>query len=320
MAKEKVLFNHDAAIDEFMAAVLLTTMDEVDYLGSVIMNADCIYNFAMQAQWKIQQFLEIDQQANPITLSRARQWNSFPWSYRGDCIKENNIACLKDIANNDVWPPYPNGDTYMVSQLENALKNGEQVTMLVNCPMTTLRNILETRPELTGAISRLIWMGGAINVKGNLDPTTIPVEVANPKAEWNAFCDPHAIEWIFENTQFPITLFPLDVTDQAAITKKFMAELKVQSEEYTYSELAYQSYELVASEAFYDMWDVVTTCYIPHPEFFAPPTPMQLSIVTEDYWQGTLVQEQSGGRTVDVVLELTEPADFYNYVLKQFRR
>ncbi|GEM_PF-4555927 len=30
MKKEKVLFNHDAAIDEFMAAVLLTTMKEVD--------------------------------------------------------------------------------------------------------------------------------------------------------------------------------------------------------------------------------------------------------------------------------------------------
>lgn len=33
MAKQKVLFNHDAAIDEFMAALLLTTMEEVDYMS-----------------------------------------------------------------------------------------------------------------------------------------------------------------------------------------------------------------------------------------------------------------------------------------------
>ena len=92
MAKQKVLFNHDAAIDEFMAALLLTTMEEVDYLGSVIMNADCIYTYAMQAQWKIQEYLGINQKKNPITLSRARQWNPFPWQYRGDC---NNFA-LKD--------------------------------------------------------------------------------------------------------------------------------------------------------------------------------------------------------------------------------
>lgn len=320
MSNEKVLFNHDAAIDEFMAAVLLTTMDEVDYLGSVIMNADCIYNFAMQAQWKIQQFLDIDPNANPITLSRARQWNSFPWSYRGDCIKENQIACLQPIPNNDAWPAYPNGDVYMEKQLSAALANGEQITMLVNCPMTTLRNLLEAKPELKKAIGRLIWMGGAIKVEGNLDPTTIPPEVANPKAEWNAFCDPHAIQWVFDNTTFPITLFPLDVTNQAAITQGFMAQLHFQSRKYPYSKLAYQSYELVASEAFYDMWDVVTTCYIPHPEFFAPPTPMKLSIVTEDYWQGTLVPEPSNGRAVDVVMELTQPNAFYDYVLQQFRR
>lgn len=317
---EKVLFNHDAAIDEFMAAVLLTTMDNVDYLGSVIMNADCIYNYAMQAQWKIQDFLCIDQPANPITLSRARQWNPFPWQYRGDCIKESNIDCLKDLPNNSAWPPYPDGDDFMTQQLQTAYDNGEPITMLVNCPMTTLRNVLEKNPHLQDAINRLIWMGGAIYVEGNLDPTTIPQEVANPKAEWNAFCDPEAIKWVFENTTFPITLFPLDVTNQAAITSGFMANLAFQAEQYPYSELAYQSYDIVANEAFYDMWDVLTTCYIPHPEFFAAPTSLCLSIVTEDYWQGTLYEDTEQGRTVDVVLELTDSFGFYQYVLEQFKR
>ena len=320
MPKEKVLFNHDAAIDEFMAAVLLTTMENVAYLGSVIMNADCIYNYAMQAQWKIQKFLGINQKSNPITLSRARQWNPFPWQYRGDCIKENNITCLSQIANNTSWPPYPDGDVFMATQLKKALKKGEKLTMLVNCPMTTLRNVLEKNIQLCKAIDRLIWMGGAINVEGNLDPATIPTEVANPKAEWNAFCDPLAIQWVFENTSFPITLFPLDVTNQAAITPGFMANLAFQSQQFKYSELAYQSYELVASEAFYDMWDVVTTCYIPHPEFFAPPEKMKLSIVTEDYWQGTLFEDSKNGRAVEVILNLTDSASFYQYVLEQFRR
>ncbi|MFT5167732.1 MAG: purine nucleosidase [Saprospiraceae bacterium] len=320
MAKEKVLFNHDAAIDEFMAAVLLTTMKEVDYLGSVIMNADCIYNYAMQAQWKIQKFLGISQKKNPISLSRARQWNPFPWVYRGDCIKENNIDCLKPIANNPAWPSYPDGDAFMVDQLRKALKKGEKITMLVNCPMTTLRNILEQQPALAGAIDRLIWMGGAINVNGNLDPATIPVEIANPKAEWNAFCDPEAIQWVFENTKFPITLFPLDVTNSAVITPGFMANLAFQAQQFKYSELAWQSYEIVAQESFYDMWDVLTTCYIPHPEFFATPSKMKLSIVTEDYWQGTLFQDSKNGRTVDVVLDLIDSNGFYQYVLEQFRR
>lgn len=320
MAKQKVLFNHDAAIDEFMAALLLTTMKEVDYLGSIIMNADCIYTYAMQAQWRIQEHLGISQKKNPITLSRARQWNPFPWQYRGDCIKESKIQCLADTPDNPDWPTYPDGDLFLASQLKKALKEKEKITMLVNCPMTSLRNVLEKWPKLGQAIDRLIWMGGAIQVEGNLDPTTLPPEVANPKAEWNAFCDPEAIQWVFDNTTFPITLFPLDVTNSAAITPGFMANLAYQAKDYPYSEVAYQSYEIVASESFYDMWDVLTTCYIPHPEFFATPLNMKLAIETEDYWQGTLYEDTKKGRAVEVVMELVDSAAFYEYVLTQFRR
>lgn len=319
MPTDRVLFNHDAAIDEFMAALLLTTMNGVQYEGSIIMNADCIYNFAMQAQWKIQSYLNMDQSANPIYLSRARQWNSFPWIYREDCIKENKIDCLNDIPNNTDWPDYPNGDVYMTEVLTQALESDEKITLLVNCPMTTLKNVLQANPRLIGAVERLIWMGGAIDVAGNLDPATIPVEVANPKAEWNAFCDPFSIKWIFDNTDFPIILFPLDVTNQAAITEEFMERLAIQSKTSAYSMVAYQSYSLVAKESFYDMWDVLTTCYIPHPEFYDTPTIMNLDIVTEDYWQGTLNQVV-GGREVSVVLNLSNSEGFYNYVLQQFNR
>ncbi len=111
----------------------------------------------------------------------------------------------------------------------------------------------------------------------------------------------------------------MDVTDQAAITKEFMASLKIQAEQYTYSKLAYQSYELVAAEAFYDMWDVVTTCFIPHPDFFAAPTQMSLAIVTEGFMQGTIEQVDCG-REVNVLLDLVKPQEFYQYVLQQFRR
>ena len=319
MTIEKILFNHDGAIDEYMAALLLTTLDDKEFLGSVIMNADCVYNYAMQAQWKIQKF--ISQEHYPILLSKARQWNPFPWKYRGDSIRETKIDVLKDIPDNPDWPPYPDGDDFMAAQLEQALGSGEKLTLLVNCPLTTLRNVLEPRPELQGAIDRLIWMGGAIHVAGNIDPAFMPPGVANPKAELNAFCDPYAIEWVFDNTSgFPIYVFPLDLTQQAGFTPGFLAQLADQAEHFPYSKLAHQSYELVSKLAFYDMWDVVTTCFIPHPEFFAAPTTMKLSIHTEDYWQGTLFQDPRNGREVQVLLKLSEPDKFYDYVLQQFCR
>ncbi|MCP4767218.1 MAG: hypothetical protein GY875_13200 [Gammaproteobacteria bacterium] len=226
---------------------------------------------------------------------------------------------LKNVPDNPDWPPFPDGDKFLADQLSQAVDCGEKLTMLVNCPLTTLRNVLEADPGLEAAIDRLLWMGGAIHVPGNLDPTTIPPEVANKKAEWNAFCDPFAVDWVFHNTDFPIYLFPLDVTVQAAITPEFMARLRKQAAAYRYSKLALQSYELVAKESFYDMWDVVTTCFIPHPDFFAAPEAMNLSIVTDGFMQGTLQQTEEG-REVNVLLQLTQSEAFYDYFLEQFKR
>ncbi len=314
--KTPVIFNHDAAIDEYMAAVLLTTMDSVDLLGIVVTNADCIADPAMTASWQIQSF--IGRTDIPLSLSRARGWNPFPWSYRGDCIKETRIAPLQNHGPHPDWPPYPDGDRWLAETLDNAQT---PITLLINCPLTTLRGVLDCPQGKArmANIQQLIWMGGAIHVAGNLDPTTIPPLLANPYAEWNAFWDPYAIDWIFKNTTFPITVFPLDVTNQAAITPDFMTQLQAQGKDFRYSDLANQSYKLVDEESFYDMWDVLTTTYLARPDLFAPPTPMNLTIETEGDNQGSL-RQQVGGREAAVVLEVANLDGFYEYVLGQFRR
>ncbi len=318
---ETVIFNHDAAIDEYMAVLLLTTMEDIDFKGIVITNADCIDVPAMQTGWKLQSY--IDRTDIPLSLSSARGWNPFPWQYRSDCITMGDLAMLQALAPHPRWPPFPDGDKWLRKALREA---PEPVTLLVNCPMTTLANILKGRrgEQYLEKIGRLIWMGGAINVAGNLDPATIPAEVANPYAEWNVFWDPSAADWVFRNTtpdDFEIILFPLDITNQAAITTEFMSQLLIQGKNYRFSDLAYQSYNIVAKESFYDMWDVVTTCYIPHPEFFATPSQMELEVITAGSSQGAIVQ-RDGGRQVNVVLNFSDngQADFYDYVLQQFKR
>ena len=104
-------------------------------------------------------------------------------------------------------------------------------------------------------------MGGAVDVKGNLDPTTIPPAVANPHAEWNAFWDPFAVAEAFELFS-DIRLFPLDITDKAKITDAFKAALAKQAETYGLSRLVSEAYELVKDEPFYEMWNTLATCYL----------------------------------------------------------
>lgn len=313
-----VILVHDAAIDEYMSQVLLTTMEGVNLLGAVIVNADCIDSAAMQTAWQIMSY--IGRTDVPIGLSAARGWNAFPWSYRSDCVRESAIACLEKFPANPDWPPFPDGDALLQSLMENA---PGPVTLLVTCPFTPIMTLLQRAPELGAKIEQIIWMGGAIKSKGNLDPTTVPTPPCNDCAEWNAFWDPPSVDFVFRNTTCPIIEFPLDITNKAAITDAFLRTLAVQANGGSrYSELAFESYMLVSYETFYDMWDVVTTCWLTHPEFFEPPVTMNLSIdATLSKTQGC-IKPSADGRAVEVVQNFAPGGQqaFYDYVAAQFNR
>lgn len=341
----KVIFNHDAAIDEYIAGVLLTTMPNVELSDIIITNGDCIAGPAMDAAYKIQHYINLPE--IPLSLAQSRGWNQFPWSYREDSIHLNNIDCLKSIPTNPDWPvypttqptnlsyekvcqgayptnftqpDYPDGNAALANTLQNALNNNEKVVLVVCCPLTLIRNVLEANPALEGAIEHLVWMGGAVNGdKGNLDPQTLPADVANPWAEWNVFWDPYSVAWVFEYTSFPITLFPLNVTDQAKVSVDFMEALKAQSATSSLSKLAYESYQLTLTQPFYRMWDVTTAAYLDRPDLYSAPVTQEMAIITDGYYQGTLIPK-AGGRALQIVLEITNLNGFYQYVLNQLNR
>ena len=310
-----VILLHDAAIDEYIATILLTTMPEVTLAAVVVVNGDCITKPAMNAAWRIQQF--IGRTAIPLGLSSARGYNPFPWVYRGDCIKVDNLQMLQSLPACPT--PYRDGDALLAETLRNATS---PVTILCTGPLTPLANLFST-PEgakLKSKVGRLVWMGGAIAVPGNLDPKTLPSGVSNPYAEWNVFWDPYAADWVFKNTSFPITLFPLDITNSAAITSDFMAKLHVQAKQHRVSDLAYQSYEFVAAESFYDMWDVTATVWLTRPELYEPLKTVSLAVVTDDAgMQGALVPA-ANGRAVEYATAFKDTAGFYAYVLAQLAR
>ena len=315
--RDRVFFISGGTIDDAAASILLLTMDEIDFLGMEITNSDCIYTYAMQGEWKILSYLQ--KTRIPIALSNARGFNAFPWSYRNDSYLVWKSEVLKDFSDNLAWPPFPSGEFLLQNVLKKAIITNNPVTLLVTEPITPLSNILRDNPMLNKGIKRVIWMGGAIRVPGNLDPETIPTEIANDKAEWNAFWDPYAVDWIFKNTSFPIIMLPLDVTDQAKLTDSFMTSLEKQSAQYKYSTLVYSLYSLVKDQPYFEMWNTLTSVYLARPDLFDTPVQMCLSITTEGYLQGA-ISEDTNGRLVDVVLNLRDSDGFYGYVLAQLQR
>jgi purine nucleosidase len=314
--KRPVLFIHDAAIDDFIATMLLVAMPDVDLKGIVIANADCIPGPGIDAANRLQQF--IGRPDIPLALSESRGWNPFPWAYRGDCVKFAELPILAPYRSTVTTPP-PSGDKLVAALLDQAARTGDKLIVLLTTGFTPLTNILRVRPELAAGIDRVLWMGGAINVPGNLDPKTISPVVANKHAEWNVFWDPFAAQDALDMLG-TIHDFPLDITNNVPISDAFKAQLKAQGAKYTFSQLAYDAYQLVAKESFYDMWDVCTTVFLARPDLYAPPTPMQLGVVQWGFEQGWLRQTQGARNTQQVYLSFSNLNGFYDYVAGQLAR
>jgi purine nucleosidase len=307
----KVILIHDGAIDEYMATMLLLTMRSVNLEGIVVVPGNCLPEIGMQTAWKIQSFL--GRPDIPLCLSGSRAFNPFPWDYRQDCIRQANVPALQSYGPNPDWPPYPSAEEWLHGYFRTL---EGKVTVLCLCPLTPLVDLFEELPEARDKIDRLVWMGGALDVAGNLDPNTLPALVANPYAEWNIFWDPAAVANIFANTEFPIVLFPLDITNHAKVSDEFLSKLLVKSKIHRFADLAYQSYR-AASGSFYCMWDTTATAYLAQPKLFSPPHEIEVDVITLGPLAGTLKQVP-GRRRVQAITDFASLGDFYDYVVQQF--
>ncbi|MBV9878968.1 MAG: nucleoside hydrolase [Gemmatirosa sp.] len=316
-----VVLVHDGAVDEFISTMLLVAMPGVTLEGVVVVNADCIAEPAMDAASKLQQFL--GRPEVPLALSRARGWNPFPWPYREDCIKFGQIPSLAPYQSTVTWPP-PSGEELLTRLLREAVAAKRRVTVLITCPLTPLTDVVSAEPALLAGIEQIIWMGGAIHVAGNLDPTTISPAVANKCAEWNAFWDPFAVDAAFRMFD-GMRVFPLDITNDTPLTPEFMAALQQQGQTYRWSQLAYEGYSLVSAEPFYDMWDVTATCLLTRPDLFAPPHSASLAIQTWGFDQGCISSSSATAHHTprrhvqELYLAFADKPGFYDYVLSVLR-
>lgn len=313
-----LVFIHDAAIDDFVATLLIESMPQFDLKGVIIANADCVPQPGIEVASRVNQFM--GRPDLPLGLSKARGWNPFPWPYRGDCIRLADIPIL-DPFNSNVPNPPPSGDDLLTELLEAAVETGTSLTILLTTGFTPLTEVLAARPELKQGIGQIAWMGGALNVKGNLDPSTIDPAVANAHAEWNVFWDPFAADEALASLG-EIAVFPLDITDTAAVTKELMATLQAQSAEHSFSRFAFEAYGLVSDEPFYDMWNVTSTVWLEAPELYSAPHQTPLQVVQWGFEQGWLqpAPPMSERPSHNLYLSFADQQGFYDYVTTRLAR
>ncbi|MGH9008660.1 MAG: nucleoside hydrolase, partial [Acidimicrobiia bacterium] len=165
MTLRPVLLDHDGGVDDYLATALLMTMDHVEPLGVVVTPADCYIKAAVSATRKLLGLL--GRSSITVAESTVRGVNPFPRLFRRDSFTVDLLPILNE--QDDVHAPLAPeaGQRFMARRLEEA---PEPVTLLVTGPLTTVAAALDLSPAIEGNVREIVWMGGALNVPGNVDP------------------------------------------------------------------------------------------------------------------------------------------------------
>ncbi|CAG8490363.1 27708_t:CDS:2 [Dentiscutata erythropus] len=98
-------------------------------------------------------------------------------------------------------------------------QTGKNPTIILTGPATNIVTLLRAYPIYSEKIDKVFWMGGALNVSGNL--FSIP---NNTRAEFNVFFDCVAARELLD-FNLDITLIPLDFTSKIPLNSAFFDKL-----------------------------------------------------------------------------------------------
>jgi purine nucleosidase len=304
MSKKLVLLDHDGAIDDFLATILLMTMPEIQPVGIVVTPADCYIKAAVSVTRKI---LDLMGRFDiPIAESTIRGINPFPAEYRRDSVIIDNFPILNESDRLKTPLVAESGQEFMVRVLQQA---PVPVILMVTGPLTTVATAIDLEPQIIDKIAEIVWMGGALTVPGNVEKVFALEH--DGTAEWNVFWDPIACDRLWQ-TEISITLCPLDLTNTVPVQSEFIYQLTKQRR-YPISDLAGLCYSLAIPQNYY-FWDVLATAYLDRPEFYQVEE-CEVKIITEGKSQGRTTIAK-GGKKIKVMKQVDRDK-FYNYFLTQ---
>jgi purine nucleosidase len=206
-----VFFDHDGGLDDFLSLLMLVSYDDIDLLGISITPADTLPEAAVPATRKI---LDLGGRSDvPVAAGTVEGTHPFPLAWRVDAYKVNDLPVLNQ---HEGEPRAPLADLPGQELMARTLLAAKKpVTVLMTSPLTNLAWTLSNHPEAEDRIAGLVLMGGALDVEGNVQE-----EGHDGSAEWNIYWDPAAAKRVWDSS-IPITLFPLDATNQVPVTPEF---------------------------------------------------------------------------------------------------
>lgn len=155
--------------------------------------------------------------------------------------------------------------------IESVKKYGKELVIVATGPMTNIATALKKAPQIKEMIGRVVIMGGALTIPGNVSPYT----------EANISQDPEAAKYLFESG-VDVTMVGLDVTQRSTLTNE-----DTQNWRETGTVVGRTYADMV--DYYISQHDEIKGCYVHdpsavinavHPEYFTM-LPMHMTVITK---------------------------------------
>lgn len=193
MEKINLIIDCDAGVDDAIAIIMAALSEDINLIGISI----CSGNNSLENVYKnTKETLNILDKNIPIIKGYPRPVDR-KIARSPDIGEERNII-LEDF--------------YI-----DSINSYKDVVLLSIGPMTNLYWLLKNRPEIFKKLNKIISMGGAYEVRGNVTEF----------AEYNYWADSIAADYFYYNSGIIIDMIPLDITEKVFLEEKNLDDLEI---------------------------------------------------------------------------------------------
>lgn len=209
-----VVLLQDGAPDDITAAMYLMLDTQVNLAGIVVSNGETRPSRAL-AKWEdyiyaYMGWMDVQVVAGCDCAVDSHP-NAFPTSWRDGADGFWGLSLSEYTGQSSVI----NGADLLID-LSNKFP-GELVVVITG-PETDMALALKKDPSIKGRIKKVVVMGGAVDVPGNIhadDPSQ-----TNTTAEWNIWVDPLAAADVF-SSGIPLDIIPMDTVPDVKLDRSF---------------------------------------------------------------------------------------------------
>ncbi|AZO44283.1 nucleoside hydrolase [Mesorhizobium sp. M7D.F.Ca.US.005.01.1.1] len=210
MAKSRIILDCDPGVDDAIALLLaFASPDEIEIVGITTVVGNVSQPLTTRNALRITAMA--NRQDIPVYAGCIRPI-ILPREERGASV--HGTDGLGDLDVPDATHEIQ-GQHAVDFIIETILREPGQITLCPIGPMTNIALALIKEPSIAGKIKAIAFMGGAAFSPGN----------TATDAEFNIWIDPHAAQIVL-SSGIPMTMFGLDVTRHATLTKVRFEQLE----------------------------------------------------------------------------------------------